>query len=375
MSNAKILIVEDEGITAEDIKDCLTSLNYDVLCICSTGEDAIEKVRELAPDLVLMDIMLAGVVDGIQSAEIIREQYGTPVVYLTAYTDPQTLDRAKITDPYGYVLKPFDQRDLQIAVEIALHKHSLQSKIAESQRWLSTTVASVHDALIAVDSSYRIITMNQSAEQLTGWKEADAHGRIFTQVYTSCDAHTGEDLPTPIHLALESGETVTRNGEALLIARGGHVYPVDETASLIVDEIRGVQGAVLVFRDASQRLENENKYRDDLVPAVLDSIAAMLVVTDAEGKIIRLNEKARRVTGLEEEEVKDKYFWDLCSNQEDTDHTSNSFKNINGVKNEMSFDCSWSTKSEGDLKIRWCNSAIREGSDEISYILCTGVGL
>jgi CheY-like chemotaxis protein len=94
MNKAKILIVEDEGITAEDIKDYLKSLNYDILAVCSTGEDAVEKARELDPELVLMDIMLAGVVDGIQAAEIIREQYGIPVVYLTAYSDPQTLELA-----------------------------------------------------------------------------------------------------------------------------------------------------------------------------------------------------------------------------------------------------------------------------------------
>ena len=271
MKDAKILIVEDEGITAEDIKDYLIGLGHDVLGICSTGEDAIEKARELAPDLVLMDIMLAGVTDGIQAAEIIREQYGIPVVYLTAYSDPQTLERAKVTEPYGYILKPFDQRDLQIAVEIALHKHVMQSKIIESQRWLSTTVSSVHEALIAVDSSYRVITMNQAAEKLTGWSEAEAHGRIYTQIYTTCDAHTGEDLPTPIHLALQTGESVTRKGKAILIARGGHVYTVDETASLIMDEIRGVQGAVMVFQDASDRIEEVSTYRDELVPAVLDS--------------------------------------------------------------------------------------------------------
>lgn len=102
-----------------------------------------------------MDIMLAGVVDGIQAAEINREQDGIPVVYLTAYSDPQTLERAKITEPYGYILKPFDQRDLQIAVEIALHKHIMHRKIVESQRWLSTRVACVHEALITVDSSYQ----------------------------------------------------------------------------------------------------------------------------------------------------------------------------------------------------------------------------
>ncbi len=375
MKDAKILIVEDEGITAEDIKDYLIGLGHDVLGICSTGEDAIEKARELAPDLVLMDIMLAGVTDGIQAAEIIREQYGIPVVYLTAYSDPQTLERAKVTEPYGYILKPFDQRDLQIAVEIALHKHVMQSKIIESQRWLSTTVSSVHEALIAVDSSYRVITMNQAAEKLTGWSEAEAHGRIYTQIYTTCDAHTGEDLPTPIHLALQTGESVTRKGKAILIARGGHVYTVDETASLIMDEIRGVQGAVMVFQDASDRIEEVSTYRDELVPAVLDSLAAMLVVTDGTGKIIRINEKARTVIGKQDHEILDKYFWDLCSNEQDIETTSNSFKNLNGVTNEMNFDCSWNTETEGEKKIRWCNAAIREDSDEISYILCTGIGL
>lgn len=374
MPKAKILIVEDEGITAEDIKDYLKSLDYDVLAICSTGEDAVEQARELSPDLVLMDIMLAGIVDGIQAAEIVREQYGIPVVYLTAYSDPQTLERAKITEPYGYVLKPFDQRDLQIAVEIALHKHSMLSKIQESQRWLSTTVASVHEALIAVDSSYRILTMNQAAEHLTGWKASEATGRIYTQVYTTCDAHTGEDLPPPIHMALETGATVRRHGEAVLVARGGKVFTVDETASLILDEIKGVQGAVMVFRDASDRIA-ETDYRDDVIPAVLDSLAALLVVTDSEGRIIRLNEKALSITGLDKEEAVDKYFWELCSNEEDSANTSNSFKNLNGTDKEMSFDCSWNTKSEGAINIRWCNSAIRENSDEISYILCTGIGL
>ncbi|MCB1121887.1 MAG: PAS domain S-box protein [Verrucomicrobiae bacterium] len=375
MSTAKILIVEDEGITAEDIKDYMESLKYDVLAVCTTGEDAVEKARELEPDLVLMDIMLAGIVDGIQAAEIIREQFGIPVVYLTAYSDPETLKRAKITDPYGYVLKPFDQRDLQIAVEIALHKHTMQSKIQESQRWLSTTVASVQQALIAVDSSYRIITMNKAAEQLTGWTEADAHGRIFTQVYTTCDAHTGEDLPTPIHLALKTGETVTRKGKAVLVAKEGRIYPIDETASLIEDEIQGVQGAVLVFQDASDRLEIEEGYRDDLVPAVLDSLAALLIVTDASGRIIRVNEKARSVLGGDDSEILDKYFWELCSKSEESDEVAGCFKSLNGVTREMGFDCSLKVPESKTSRFRWCNSAIREDSEDISYILCTGIGL
>jgi len=374
MTKAKILVVEDEGITAEDIKDYLNSLGYEVLGISSTGEDALQKVKDLEPDLVLMDIMLAGVVDGTQAAEIIREQFDIPVVYLTAYSDPQTLERAKITDPYGYILKPFDQRDLQIGVEIALHKHRMLSQIRSNQRWLTTTLASVEEALIAVDDSYRIITMNRAAEKLTGWKMDEAQNRIFTQVYTTCNAITGEDLPTPIHMAFDTGETVVRNGEALLIARGGLIYPVDETASLIVDKIHGVQGAVLVFRDATRRLHSEESIRDELVPAILDSVSAFLVVTDASGKIIRFNAKARELTGIDEEQATERFFWDFCSNEEDKEFASNSFESLNGVQKETDFDCSWKTKFDDPICIRWRNSVIRE-DDEISYIICTGIDL
>lgn len=375
ITKAKLLVVEDEGITAEDIKDYLTGLGYDVLGICSTGEGAVEKARILEPDLVLMDIRLAGVVDGIQAADIIREHYEIPVVYLTAYSDPQTLERAKITDPYGYVLKPFNQRDLQIAVEIALHKHKMQSRIQESERWLSTTVSSVNEAIITVDAMYRVKTMNQAAERITGWLEKDAKSRLFTQVYTTCHAATGEDLPTPIHLALETGKTVVRKGEALLIARGGAIHPVDETATLIVDPIKGVLGAVLVFRDASERIEAENNYREDLIPAVLDSLSAYLVVTDRDGKIIRFNRKAQNLTGLSERDAHKKFFWDLCSDSEETDFASSSFKHINCNRLESTFDCRWKTKFDQALKIRWCNSVIRDDDEAISYIICTGVGL
>jgi len=374
MTKAKILVVEDEGITAEDIKDYLTSLGYEVLGISSTGEDALQKVKDLEPDLVLMDIMLAGVVDGTQAAEIVREQFDIPVVYLTAYSDPQTLERAKITDPYGYILKPFDQRDLQIGVEIALHKHRMLSQIRSNQRWLSTTLASVEEALIAVDDSYRVITMNRAAEKLTGWKMDEAKNRIFTQIYTTCHATTGEDLPTPIHLAFKNGETVERHGEALLIARGGLIYPVDETASLIVDKIHGVQGAVLVFRDATHRLHNEENIRDELVPAILDSLSAFLVVTDSTGKIIRFNAKARELTGIEEEDATERFFWDFCSDDDESAYASSNFEGLNGVQKETHFDCSWKSKFDDSVRIRWRNSVIRE-NEEISYIICTGIDL
>jgi len=115
MKKIQILVVEDESIVARDIQNTLQSLGYDVPTVISSGKAAIQKAQENRPDLVLMDIVLKGKIDGIEAAEHIRSHFNIPVVYLTAYTDDKTLERAKITEPFGYVVKPFEDRELKTA--------------------------------------------------------------------------------------------------------------------------------------------------------------------------------------------------------------------------------------------------------------------
>ena len=124
MAEAKIMIVEDEVLFAKDLKDLLESWGYTVPAIASTGEEAIEKAGEMKPDLVLMDIVLKDGIDGIEAADQIRTRFKIPVVYLTAYADDETVQRAKITEPYGYVLKPLEERDLHVTLEIALYMYA-----------------------------------------------------------------------------------------------------------------------------------------------------------------------------------------------------------------------------------------------------------
>ena len=121
MTKAQIMIVEDDAIVAQDLKNRLTGMGYFVISITSTGEDAIEKARNHRPEVVLMDIRLAGEMDGITAAALIGEKYHIPVIYLTAYADDETLARARETRPSGYVLKPFDPRNLYVAIEMALY--------------------------------------------------------------------------------------------------------------------------------------------------------------------------------------------------------------------------------------------------------------
>ncbi|MEG4342284.1 ATP-binding protein [Microcoleus sp. A003_D6] len=132
MNPIKILVVEDEVIVAQDIAGRLKKLGYAVTATVSSGEEAIQKAIENPPDLVLMDIVLKGEMDGVTAAEKIRTHRNVPTVFLTAYADDQTLQRAKLTDPFGYIIKPFQQNDLRVAIEIALHRHEIETKMRES---------------------------------------------------------------------------------------------------------------------------------------------------------------------------------------------------------------------------------------------------
>src|SRR5919199_2841285 len=173
---ARILIVEDESIVAFNIQNRLQGLGYVVAAIVSSGEAAIQRAAQNPPDLVLMDIKLKGRIDGIEAAARIRSRFQIPVVYLTAYTNDETLHRAKLTEPYGYILKPFEARDLCTTIEVALYKYQMEQQLRERAQWLATTLKSIGDAVITTDSQGLITFMNPVAEALTRWSLEEVMG-------------------------------------------------------------------------------------------------------------------------------------------------------------------------------------------------------
>lgn len=162
MSKTKILVVEDERIVAKDIQNTLRNLGYEVPAVASTGNEAVKKAGEIKPDIVIMDIVLKGDVDGIEAASAIRSLYKIPIIYLTAYEDEETLDRAKITDPLGYILKPYEERDLHTALEIALYKHNMETKLTESEERYRMLVEHSPDG-IAIEVNNKITFINPAA--------------------------------------------------------------------------------------------------------------------------------------------------------------------------------------------------------------------
>lgn len=244
---ARVLVVEDEAIVAMDISASLRMLGYEVEGPASTGEEAIVLALRTRPDLVLMDIMLRGGMDGVEAACRIREATGAPIVYLTAYADESTLRRAKVAEPLGYLLKPFEERELRTTIETALYKHRTEVRLRESERWLATTLKSIGDAVIAADERGRVRLINPAAEGLTGWPQDEALGRDLDEVFQLADEATGLRVEVGVPAGGE------RQADVLLLSRDGRSTPVETSASVITDEKGCFRGSVLIFKDISER--------------------------------------------------------------------------------------------------------------------------
>jgi PAS domain S-box-containing protein len=261
LDKAQILIVEDESVVALDIQSRLMRLDYAVPAIASSGEEAIHRAEKLRPDLALMDIKLKGDMDGVEAAEEIRTRLDIPVVFLTAYADAATLQRAKITESYGYLLKPFKEGELHTTIEMALYKHKMERRLKESERWLSTTLKSIGDAVIATDAQGCVKFMNPVAEALTGWTEKQALGQDFSQVFNIIDGETHTPSESPFTQVLREAKVIKLKDNTLLIAKDGTEIPIDDSAAPIQDDTGSISGVALVFRDITEQVRAQEALR------------------------------------------------------------------------------------------------------------------
>ena len=176
MSKPRILIAEDERIVAEDIKRTLEKFGYSISSITSSGEETVKKAQEEKPDLMLMDIVLEGEIDGIEAARQIRERLFIPVVYLTAFADDRLLMRAKITEPYSYLLKPFEDRELYAAIEMALSKHAIEMKLIESEEFALSLLTNSPNPIIVINPDTSIRYVNSALEGITDFSSEEIIG-------------------------------------------------------------------------------------------------------------------------------------------------------------------------------------------------------
>jgi len=276
MPGARIFIVEDEKIVSRDLQNVLESMGYEVAGVATSGEEAVGLIPGLRPDIVLMDIMLKGRMDGIEAAERVRSELEVPLIYLTAYADDMTLQRAKITEPYGYLLKPFDERDLSIAIEMALYRHRMENRVRESERWLSATLKNIGEGVAAVDADGKVVFLNPHGEVLTGWPADEARGKPVEEVFNVLPARGGAENTGEVTLMTTGMPDPSTHDDFILVDRGGVRKHVEFSASIIRDEKDAVTGGVLSFRDISGRRKAEEelrRHRDHLEEMVLERTA------------------------------------------------------------------------------------------------------
>ncbi len=254
MEPANILVVEDEPIVAKDIQLSLRRLGYRVPATANSGEEAIRKTRESHPDLILMDIVLKGKMDGVETVQHIRKQCDVPVIYLTAYADDHTLERAKVTSPAGYMLKPYQPNELRTTIELALHRAHHDRHVNENLTWLATTVRCIGEGVMTTDRDGRITYMNPAAEGMVGWKQQDAKGVSLATLIGSDPEGTLQGLDNPVMKAMAEVHIVQMTGSVLPSKTEARRLIVGSVAP-VLDEVGMVIGSVLVMRTHQETLQ------------------------------------------------------------------------------------------------------------------------
>ena len=259
----KVVVVEDEGLIAADLKGRLEAAGYSVGGIAGTGSEALKVVRESSPDVVLMDIRLRGDLDGIQVADQVRREFDVPVVFLTAYEDRGTLERASQTQAFGYIKKPIASSSLQGSIEMAIAKHRHERYLREQRDWFSASFAAVPDGVIVTDGFGTVCYLNRVAEDLTGWKTDDALGHPYSELLKLEHPRSGRPVEDLVPAAMLQGASIPLPRDIRLRRDAGHTCVIEGTVAPKWNNGR-MDGAVIVFKDVTvSRFEADQFHIDN----------------------------------------------------------------------------------------------------------------
>jgi len=250
MRQEKLFIVEDERIIALDLQSRLQNFGYPKPVITTNGIDALKEIEKNKPDIILMDIMLSSGFDGIETATIVHEKYNIPIIFLTAYSDDNTLERAKKAKPVAFILKPFKERELFTTIEMALFKFKTDEKVKRQERWSAAILRSIGDAIIATNYAGNIDFLNPNAEKILGVIQNEVKNLPLINIFNPLDNNTHQSMgPSAV-----IGETVKTffYKNCIIPDKNNNPIHIEGTLSPIIDKLGNIEGKVVAFRDISQ---------------------------------------------------------------------------------------------------------------------------
>lgn len=290
MSNARIIIAEDEPIIAMDTQDSLISLGYDVLAIVETGEEAIQKAAEIKPDLILMDVVLAGDIDGIEASKQIRDTFDIPVIFITARSTDQIIKRARDAEPYGYLVKPIGRNDLFTAIVTALNRHQLEKQLRESEEKYRTMVENINDVIFSLDNEGFITYINPVVEQISQYRMDELIGINFSELI-----HT-DDLPGLIASFQRTINGQIEPYEFRIYDRDGSILSV-RTSSRPVKKNGEVIGLTGVLQNlTAQKIAEESMEKRNREFSVLNQVCQTIISSlDLDDILLKVLEEAQNL--------------------------------------------------------------------------------
>jgi len=314
MNKGKILVVEDEFVTGSEIQARLSEMGYDVPDVVDTGEDAVQKTGELHPDIVVMDITLKGKMNGIEAAGQIRTRYGTPVVYLTAHSDEATVNLAMHAEPFGYLVKPLDERALRTTIQMALYKHAMDEKVRQSEETIHGLLNATQDETALVDNDGKILAFNDAFARSTGRPAADLLNTVIYELIKTkgISMRTAEEMqktamPSPVSFEEKSGD---RWFETTLYSirdsRGNR-----RQVAIFRHDITSVKHAEGEMKAANDQLKKE-KERLALFASALDNMSDCAIITDGMGYIVYVNVTFEKRFAFTRDGMKGKHISELA---------------------------------------------------------------
>jgi two-component system, sensor histidine kinase and response regulator len=292
----RIIVVEDEKIVAWDIKMRLQKLGYEIPAVVSSGEDALKAVEKFRPDLVLMDMHIDGPIDGIETTRLIHECTDVPVIYLTAHSDDATLQRAKITDPFGYVIKPFEERELHTAIQLALIRRMADQRLKESESHFRTLFECAPEAFYLFDSDGRILAANNAARDLVGIPGEEMLGRRPSEL----NVVWGDDVLRLRHIQETSKAGVSTGPDEFTLhhRNGGETLAEIRTRHV---SIGGKTMTLASVTDVTERKRAEEQLHK--LSRAVEQTDEVIFTTDVEGVFTYVNPAFERLYGYTRSET------------------------------------------------------------------------
>jgi PAS domain S-box-containing protein len=301
MGKVRVLVVEDEPIIGMDIRNILQSLDYEVPEVILSGEEAIEKAEELRPDLIIMDIVLSGKMDGIEAVKRIKEKLNIPIIYLTAHTEEVTFERASETRPYGYLVKPVGKNDLYTAIETAIHRHEMGMKLVESEDKYRNILDNIEEGYFEVDLAGNYTFFNDSLCRIYGYSGDELLGMSYKKIM---DDSTSREVYEAYNRVYRTKEPLKAYVREIIRKDGSRVF-VEASVSLIMDSSGEPLGFRGIVRDITERklAEEEVRKSEEKYRTYIRDAPNGVFILDREGRFIEANRAAHSDIGYTEEEL------------------------------------------------------------------------